>query len=202
MRLAYPRIFWALAIVGCGTSTPAGETDADSTSSSTVIVTSNDGENTTVPMTTLETSLGSEGSSTPTSTSTEPTETSTDETSTDSTTSGGSSSSGSDSGTDSTGSESSGTGGEAAPCTAGCMTQLECTAVWKNLEACVTACEDNLIQAALFSQFCEIAWENLSACFGTLTCDEYAEYLEAVTFPYPCDLESDALSWECKGQGQ
>ena len=167
------------------------------------MVTSNDGENTTVPMTTLETSLGSEGSSTSTttSTSTEPTETSTDETSTDSTTSGSSgSSSGSDSGTDSTGSESSGTGGEAAPCTAGCMTQLECTAVWKNLEACVTACEDNLIQAALFSQFCEIAWENLSACFGTLSCDEYAEYLEPTMFPYPCDLESDALGFECEGQ--
>jgi len=56
------------------------------------------------------------------------------------------------------------------------------------------------MKAGAFSPFCEDAWSNLSACFGTLDCQEYGDYLAPTMFPYPCALQSDALMFECKGQ--
>jgi hypothetical protein len=80
------------------------------------------------------------------------------------------------------------------------MTEFACGDEWKSVEACITWCEGNLVKAGAFSQFCQMAWSNLSACFGTLDCEEYAEYLDPTEFPYPCVSEADALGFECKGQ--
>ncbi|MBC8072100.1 MAG: hypothetical protein IAG13_27515 [Deltaproteobacteria bacterium] len=75
-----------------------------------------------------------------------------------------------------------------------------CGSQWDSAEACSQWCEDNLDKAALFSPFCAGAWEALSACFGTLDCEQFAAYQAAKVFPYPCSAEADALAFECEGQ--
>ncbi|MCH9684593.1 MAG: hypothetical protein K0V04_24365 [Deltaproteobacteria bacterium] len=105
------------------------------------------------------------------------------------------------SGTDSSGSDSgSSTGTEPTACEAGCAVEFMCSMAWKTEEDCVTACEDNLVEAGIFSPFCQSAWEMLSACLGTLTCDEYGQWLEPDAFPYPCSDADVALEVECRGQ--
>jgi len=86
-------------------------------------------------------------------------------------------------------------------CAAGCQVEFECgMGEWKSAQACTDWCEANLVKAEGFSCFCALAWNNLSTCFGGLTCEEYAEYLEPTMFPYPCAIESDSLMFECQGQ--
>lgn len=80
------------------------------------------------------------------------------------------------------------------------MTEFACSDEWKSVEACITWCEGNLVKAGDFSLFCQMAWSNLSACFGTLDCEEYTAYLEAAVVDYPCVAEANSLAFECKGQ--
>lgn len=99
------------------------------------------------------------------------------------------------------GSDGSTTGEPPNPaCVAGCTTQVDCNMDYPSVDACVQWCDDNLDMALLFSPACHDAWENLSACFGNLSCDEYAEYLSPSMFPYPCSDQADALAFQCEGQ--
>jgi hypothetical protein len=75
-----------------------------------------------------------------------------------------------------------------------------CTSDWPSEEDCVLACEANLVEAAAFSPVCADAWENVSECVGTLTCEEYLEWRMPTTFPYPCVDADEGLAFECKGQ--
>ena len=85
-------------------------------------------------------------------------------------------------------------------CTDGCTVEFTCSARWTSVQECADWCEANLDKAGAFSPFCEMAWEALSACFGTLSCKEYTQYQEAAKFPYPCWQQADALAFECEGQ--
>jgi hypothetical protein len=91
-------------------------------------------------------------------------------------------------------------------CVAGCMIEFgcqdtcECDTTWKSEEACVSWCEANLEKAALFTEFCRDAWENMSACIGTLDCEGYHEFHNPAVPDYPCVSEADSLAFECKGQ--
>lgn len=104
--------------------------------------------------------------------------------------------------------ESSGSTGDGHndACVAGCMIEFgcqdtcECGTTWKSEEACVAWCEANLEKAALFTEFCRDAWENMSACIGTLDCDGYHEFHNPAVPDYPCVSEADSLAFECKGQ--
>jgi hypothetical protein len=75
-----------------------------------------------------------------------------------------------------------------------------CSDEWNLEQDCVDACTTNLMMANTFSEFCRMAWEELHACIGTLTCMEYEEYLAPMVFPYPCWQEAEALGFECRGQ--
>lgn len=199
MRLGFPYVVMVvtLGLGGCGSSTPAGDTEGTEGTSTTLVTTSSDSEDSSTPITTAESSSSSSDGSTGTSTSTG--DTTTGSTSSEDTTSTDSEGSSSDSGSD-TSSEGSTTGAVESPCADGCAVEFECGAEWKSADACTAWCEANLIEAAMFSEFCEMAWANLSACFGTLTCEEYGEYVSPTMFPYPCSNEADALMFECEGQ--
>ncbi|MBL8947658.1 MAG: hypothetical protein JNK45_31085, partial [Myxococcales bacterium] len=173
MRFEFSWVVVVMVGLGCGSSTPATDTGGTEGASTTTMTTSSDGEDSSTPITTAESSSSSGGTST---TGTSTGDATTGSTGPGDTTSTGSDGSSSESGSDS-GSEGSTTGVVEAPCTAGCMVEFECGAEWKSAEACTTWCDANLIEAAMFSEFCEMAWANLSACFGTLSCDEYAEYV-------------------------
>jgi hypothetical protein len=75
-----------------------------------------------------------------------------------------------------------------------------CDTNWASEQECVDWCDDNLMMAARFTPQCHDAWEALSACFATLTCEEFAEYNNPTMFPYPCSDEADSLMFECMGQ--
>jgi hypothetical protein len=85
-------------------------------------------------------------------------------------------------------------------CIDGCAVEFMCGTEWASQDECIDWCEQNLIEAALFSPFCADAWEALSACFGTLTCEEFVEHADPQAFPYPCSDEDAALAFECRGQ--
>lgn len=125
---------------------------------------------------------------------------STDEGSTAMASSSGSSTTAADEGSTG-GSGTSGTTGEpTSACQQGCAVQFQCTMEWPSEEECVTACEANLVRAAAFAQSCAEAWENVSECLGTLTCEELLEWSMPTTFPYPCADADEGLAFECQGQ--
>lgn len=110
---------------------------------------------------------------------------------------------GSDTGssTGTSGTETDGTtGGPSQACIDGCAIEFMCGTEWASAEDCVTWCENNLMVANDFSPFCRDAWEALSACLATLTCEEFAVWQNPMEFPYPCSDADTALSVECKGQ--
>lgn len=92
------------------------------------------------------------------------------------------------------------TGGPSQACIDGCAVEFACGTEWASAEDCVTACESNLVVASEFSPFCRDAWEALSACLATLTCEDFAVWQSPMEFPYPCSDADVALSVECKGQ--
>jgi hypothetical protein len=92
------------------------------------------------------------------------------------------------------------TGGPSQACIDGCAVEFMCGTEWASAEDCVTACESNLVTASEFSPFCRDAWEALSACLATLTCEDFAVWQSPMEFPYPCSDADVALSVECKGQ--
>jgi hypothetical protein len=99
------------------------------------------------------------------------------------------------------GSETDGTtGGPNQACADGCAVEFMCGTEWASAEDCVAWCEANLMKANAFSPFCRAAWEGVSACLGTLTCEEFAQWENPMMFPYPCSEADVALSVECKGQ--
>ncbi|MEM7160293.1 MAG: hypothetical protein AAF799_46070 [Myxococcota bacterium] len=99
------------------------------------------------------------------------------------------------------GSESSSGGGELnQDCIDGCTTEVMCDTRWATVDECAIACDANLHKAEAFSPFCRAAWEGVSACLGTLTCKEYAEWDSPTAFPYPCSDADVALEVECEGQ--
>lgn len=104
--------------------------------------------------------------------------------------------------TGTTGDTTDGTTGDEpnAACAAGCAVEFMCGTEWATEEDCVAWCETNLVKAAAFSPFCSAAWENVSACVATLTCEEFAEWENPMMFPYPCSDADVVLSVECKGQ--
>jgi hypothetical protein len=75
-----------------------------------------------------------------------------------------------------------------------------CGDEWTSAQECSDWCEANLVEAAAFAPSCADAWEDLSACFATLDCEQFAEYENPQMFPYPCSDEADARAFECKGQ--
>lgn len=184
----------------CGSATPLGDTSGDdgSTTSTTVLVTSNDGENTTVPFTTDDTGAASSETASTSSATTGETPTATAESTSGDTTSDTGATQSSSEGSESTTETSACI--DMSGCAAGCEIEVECGSEWKSTKACTDWCEANLVKAEAFSCFCAQAWNNLSTCFGALTCEEYAQYLEPTMFPYPCAIESDSLGFECKGQ--
>lgn len=115
-------------------------------------------------------------------------------------TSSGSSSSSTEgtSGTD----DGSGTteGGPSQACADGCAVEFMCGTEWPSEADCVTWCEANLLEAEDFSLFCRLAWEGVSACLGTLTCKEFAQWEDPTMVPYPCFDADVVLEVECKGQ--
>lgn len=127
---------------------------------------------------------------------------STADTSTSGASSSESGSSSASSGSDGSGSGTSDTGAvEPNPaCVAGCAVEFECGTEWGSARECVTWCDANLDAAAMFAQACRDAWEDLSACFGTLSCEEFQAYQAAEMIPYPCQSEAEALAFECEGQ--
>jgi hypothetical protein len=92
------------------------------------------------------------------------------------------------------------TGGGGQACAEGCAVEFACGMEWASEEECVAWCEANLVKAAAFSPFCADAWEAVSACLGTLTCEEFSQWQSPMMFPYPCSDADVALSVECKGQ--
>jgi hypothetical protein len=82
----------------------------------------------------------------------------------------------------------------------GCQDTCECGKTWESEAACVQWCEANLAKAETFTEFCRDAWEGISACIGTLACDEYREFHNPQVPDYPCVDEADLLAFECKGQ--
>ena len=91
-------------------------------------------------------------------------------------------------------------------CVAGCMIEFgcqdtcECGTTWRSEDACVQWCDANLGEAELFSSFCRDAWEAMSACIGTLTCEQYQQFHNPDVPDYPCVSEADTLAFECEGQ--
>ncbi len=175
-----------VGFVGCGgsTSTPQGDTGTSSSSGSTTTGSATTESSTSTSPTT---STGSEGTSTSTSGS-------------DSTGSTSGDTGSSSTAADSTEASSSDTGAVHEACTEGCIVEAMCGTEWTTAEECAAWCEDNLDKAYAFSPFCAGAWENLSACFGTLDCEEFAEYEMAAMASYPCSEEAEALAFECEGQ--
>lgn len=100
----------------------------------------------------------------------------------------------------STTSEGTTTGGTNQDCADGCAVELLCGTKWMSEADCVMACEDNLLVAADFSLFCRAAWEAVSACVATLTCEEFLEWQSPTMFPYPCSDADVGLASECEGQ--
>lgn len=106
-----------------------------------------------------------------------------------------------DTGSSSSGSETEGTtGGPNQACVDGCAVEFTCGTEWASAEDCVAWCEANLVEASGFSPFCRDAWEALSACLATLTCEEFMQWESPMAFPYPCSDADVVLSVECKGQ--
>jgi hypothetical protein len=91
-------------------------------------------------------------------------------------------------------------------CVAGCMIEFgcqdtcECGTVWTGEAECVQWCDANLEEAELFSTFCRDAWEAVSACIGTLSCEQYHQFHNPDVPDYPCVSEADTLAFECEGQ--
>lgn len=99
------------------------------------------------------------------------------------------------------GTATAGTTGDAdQACADGCAVEFACGTEWMSEADCVAWCEANLLKASAFSPFCRAAWEAVSACVATLTCEEFAEWTNPVMFPYPCSDADVVLSVECKGQ--
>jgi hypothetical protein len=92
------------------------------------------------------------------------------------------------------------TGGPSQACADGCVVEFACGTEWASEDDCVAWCEANLVKAAGFSPFCAAAWEGVSACLATLTCEEFAQWQNPMVFPYPCSNADVVLSIECKGQ--
>lgn len=107
---------------------------------------------------------------------------------------------GSATGTSGTETDATTTGGPSQACIDGCAIEFMCGTEWASAEDCVTWCENNLMAANDFSPFCRDAWEALSACLATLTCEEFAVWQDPMEFPYPCSDADTVLSVECKGQ--
>lgn len=108
---------------------------------------------------------------------------------------------GTDTGTSTGGSETEATtGGPSQACIDGCAVEFTCGMEWASAEDCVAWCESNLVEANTFSSYCRDAWEALSACLATLTCEEFAVWQSPMEFPYPCSDADTLLSVECKGQ--
>jgi hypothetical protein len=177
-------VLGAALLLGCPTEEPAGHEEGASSSSSsssetTSIATSSSG--TTGDGDTGETTRG-DGTTT---TSSPPSTTAADEGSTSS----------------SDTSDTSGTTGEpTSACQQGCAVEVSCTMDWQSEDECVSACEANLVRAAVFSPTCADAWESLSECLGTLICEEFLEWRMPTMFPYPCVEADEGLQFECKGQ--
>lgn len=199
--MRWPCVF-CVAIAACGAagSAEGGSTTEDTGGSTTAM--SSTTPTTTQSSSTMPPTTSIDGDSSDSTTLVETSDgsttgsTGTDESSTGvdgSTTSSGSESSSSDSGSE------SGVVMHQA-CTDGCAIEFMCGDEWTSAQECTDWCEANLVKAAAFSPFCADAWENLSACFGTLGCDQFAEYQAPMMFPYPCSDEADALAFECKGQ--
>lgn len=85
-------------------------------------------------------------------------------------------------------------------CQSGCVVEFMCGMEWASERECVQWCEANLEKADAFSPFCHDAWAGVSACLGTLTCEEFAEWDAPAMFPYPCSEADVVLEVECKGQ--
>ncbi|MEM9459132.1 MAG: hypothetical protein AAGF11_33445 [Myxococcota bacterium] len=92
------------------------------------------------------------------------------------------------------------TAGIEQACAQGCAVEFSCGTEWTSEQECVTWCEANLEKAYEFSPFCRDAWAGVSACLGTLTCEEFAEWHDPAMFPYPCSETDAILNVECKGQ--
>ena len=91
-------------------------------------------------------------------------------------------------------------GSPSEACAAGCAVEFLCGTEWKTEQACVDWCEANLVEAAMFSPFCRAAWEGVSACLATLTCEELEQWQAPMELPYPCSDADVVLEVECKGQ--
>lgn len=93
-----------------------------------------------------------------------------------------------------------------AACVAGCMVEFgcqdtcECATTWRSEQACVQWCDANLDEAELFTEFCRDAWEAMSECLGTLSCEAYQEFHHPSVPDYPCVSEAETLAFECDGQ--
>jgi len=170
-------------VVACGTASPPTPSSATQTSTSTASTTGTDDTGDTTSTTTLG-STGDEGT------------TSTDAQTSSSGTSSGTTSSSSSS--EATGTSTGEEGNEA--CASGCAVEFACGSEWTSEEECVSWCEANLEKAYAFSIFCRAAWEGVSACVGTLSCEEFMVWENPVRFPYPCSDADTVLSIECKGQ--
>ncbi|MCX4243118.1 hypothetical protein [Paraliomyxa miuraensis] len=90
--------------------------------------------------------------------------------------------------------------GPNAACAAGCAVEFMCGDEWAMEEDCVAWCEANLVEADRFSPYCRDAWEGVSACLATLTCEEFAQWQSPAMFPYPCSDADVVLEIECEGQ--
>jgi hypothetical protein len=99
-----------------------------------------------------------------------------------------------------TGTQTEGTTGGSSACADGCAVEFMCGTEWPSAEDCVAWCEANLVKANEFSPFCRDAWEGVSACVATLTCEEFEQWQSPMEFPYPCSDADVVLSVECKGQ--
>lgn len=92
------------------------------------------------------------------------------------------------------------TGPEPQACADGCAVEFACGDEWASEEECVSWCEANLVEAYAFSPFCRAAWEGVSACVATLTCEEFMVWQAPTEFPYPCSDADVILTVECEGQ--
>jgi hypothetical protein len=197
------------AAIACGTGDDAsGATEGSSggTPTSTEAMTTMSGGQTSAPTSQTAGSSSDSGEPTDDTATSAPTDTGTGSSGPSSTEGSGSSGSGSDGDSSSTGEPATDTGTESTggimsqACTDGCEVEFTCGIRWASAEECTEWCNANLGFAADFSPFCMQAWEELSACLGTLDCTQYMQWQAPVEFPYPCYQEDDALAFECDGQ--
>ena len=77
-------------------------------------------------------------------------------------------------------------------CNAACSVITQCVA--QSTPDCLAQCRGDLMEAAEFGQACVDAVNDLAACLGGGTCDDFEAWLDEIPADsYPCKAQDDAI---------